>query len=75
MVRHNHKKEPILAATSSRYNQGSLAIAVPFILFLLIGQNAIAFFSPLVGPFIGTTGVLWLMICNNTAINPRAPWM
>jgi hypothetical protein len=47
-----------------------------FVTFLLfIGQYAVAFSGTLVGPLMGITSVLWLMMRNDAAIDPSASWM
>jgi hypothetical protein len=42
---------------------------------LLIGQRLAAFSSTLIGPSIGVTSLLWLIMRNDPAIDPKASWV
>lgn len=44
-------------------------------LLVLIGQCVVAYFGALVGPLMGITSLLWLMMRNDAAIDPKASWM
>jgi flagellar biosynthesis protein FliR len=41
---------------------------------LLIGQRLAAFSSTLIGPSMGVTSLLWLIMRNDPAIDPKASW-
>ena len=63
------------AATAGRHYEYHLPIGF-FITFLLfIGRAVAAFSKTLVGPAMGITSVLWLMMRNDSAISPKASWM
>lgn len=38
-------------------------------------QHAVAFSGTLIGPFMGTSSVLWLVMRNDAAIEPKWSWM
>jgi hypothetical protein len=44
-------------------------------LLLVLGQYVAAFSGSLVGPLMGVTSVLWLMMRNDAAISPHAAWV
>lgn len=44
-------------------------------LLVLIGQCVFAYFGALVSPLMGITSLLWLMMRNDAAIDPKASWM
>ncbi|OAL55504.1 hypothetical protein IQ07DRAFT_582977 [Pyrenochaeta sp. DS3sAY3a] len=63
-------------AISQARNGGYRVLIGLFIpLVILIGQNVVAYFGALVGPFMGITSLLWLMMRNDAAIDPKASWM
>lgn len=61
--------------TAGRQNgpQGLVEMTLKLLLFL--GQRTSELSSALVGPLMGITSVLWLMMRNNAAISPKASWM
>jgi hypothetical protein len=44
-------------------------------IFLFIGWNAVVLSRSALGPLVGITSVLWLMMRNDSAISPRISWM
>ncbi|CAI6333157.1 unnamed protein product [Periconia digitata] len=46
-----------------------------FHICFLIGGIAVTFSSNLVGPLMGVTSVLWLMMRNDSAVDPKSAWM
>ncbi|RII24639.1 hypothetical protein CUC08_Gglean011649 [Alternaria sp. MG1] len=69
-----HALSPATAAAG--YHHGSrLPIGLFFTLLVLIGQTVASFSSTLVGPMMGITSVLWLMMRNDSAISPKVSWM
>ena len=63
------------AAAAGYYYHPRYPIGFFISLLLLIGQSFASFSSTLVGPAMGITSVLWLMLRNDSAISPRASWM
>jgi hypothetical protein len=61
-------------ATAGQHHSPRLPIGYFIALLLMIGQTVAAFSSTLVGPAMGVTSVLWLMMRNDDAISPRASW-
>lgn len=59
----------------SHHHDNHTPIGPTFALFFLIGQYVVAFSGFLVGPLMGITSVLWLMMRNDAAISPKASWM
>jgi len=62
------------AAAAGYYYHPRYPIGFFISLLLLIGQSFASFSSTLVGPAMGITSVLWLMLRNDSAISPRASW-
>ncbi|KAH7089602.1 hypothetical protein FB567DRAFT_590411 [Paraphoma chrysanthemicola] len=62
-------------ATNTTYPCLRIEIGWIFALLLLIGGNVVTFSSTLVGPLMGITSLLWLMLRNDPAISPKASWM
>ena len=62
-------------ATASHHYGSRLPIGYFITVFLLIGQAVAAFSTTLVGPAMGITSVLWLIMRNDNAISPKASWM
>ena len=69
--------EPYALSHVSAHQQTHLRnpIGPFFALFLLIGHNVYALSSGLIGPLMGITSVLWLMMRNDAAVSPKASWM
>jgi hypothetical protein len=67
-----HTLAPTAAGQHYRYY---VPIGFFVTLFLLIGQSVTVFSSTLVGPMMGITSVLWLMMRNDSAISPKVSWM
>lgn len=66
---------PLSHATTTQRGGYRVPIGFSFTLLILIGHYAIAFSGTLVGPLMGITSVLWLMMRNDAAIDPKASWM
>jgi len=65
-----------LSTATAGHRQGPrLLIGSIIAFFLLVVQQLAAFSSTLVGPAMGFTSVLWLMMRNDSAISPKASWM
>lgn len=62
-------------ASADHHRSHRIPIGLPFALIVLIGHYVVAFSGTLVGPLMGITSVLWLMMRNDAAINPKASWM
>lgn len=62
-------------ATQDGYYGCHNLIGPALTLLLVIGHMFFIFSSNFVGPLMGMTGVLWLMMRNDTAINPKLSWM
>jgi len=69
--------EPYALATATAGHRHDYRLPIGFFitLLLLIGQAVAAFSTTLVGPAMGITSVLWLMMRNDNAISPKASWM
>jgi len=65
----------MITATAGHRHDSRLPIGSFINLFLFIGQAVAAFSTTLVGPAMGITSVLWLMMRNDNAISPKASWM
>jgi len=63
------------AAAAGYYYHPRYPVGFIVSLVLVIGQSFASFSSTLVGPAMGITSVLWLMLRNDSAISPRASWM
>ncbi|KAH6868048.1 hypothetical protein BKA58DRAFT_440510 [Alternaria rosae] len=63
------------AAAAGYYYHPRYPIGFFISLLFFIGQSFASFSSTLVGPAMGITSVLWLMLRNDSAISPRASWM
>jgi hypothetical protein len=63
------------SASTGQHHSPRLPIGFLLTLLFLVGQYAIAFSDTLVGPLMGITSVLWLMMRNDAAIDPRVSWM
>jgi hypothetical protein len=46
-----------------------------FVLLAFLGQNVLVFSGTLVGPLMGMTSMLWLIMRNDAAIDPEVSWM
>jgi hypothetical protein len=44
-------------------------------ILFLVGHHFVALFHISVGPLMGTTSILWLMMRNDAAISPKVSWM
>lgn len=65
-----------LASVSVHHGGNSRAPIGPFLqLCFLIGGLAVTFTSNMLGPLMGISSVLWLMMRNDPAIDPRLSWM
>lgn len=53
--------------------QASFGVTIATIMF--IGQQAIALSGALIGPLMGISSVLWLVMRNDIAIEPRTSWV
>lgn len=42
---------------------------------IVIGRHTLAFFKVPLGPLMVSTSVVWLMMRNDAAINPKTSWM
>ena len=62
------------AAAASYYYHPRYPIGFFISLLVLIGQSFASFSSTLVGPAMGVTSVMWLMLRNDSAISPRESW-
>jgi hypothetical protein len=63
------------SASTGQHLPSRLPVGFFDALLFLVGQYAVAFSGTLVGPLMGITSVLWLMMRNDAAIDPRASWM
>jgi hypothetical protein len=63
------------SASAGQPHNSRLRIGFFFTILLLVGQYAVAFSGTLVGPLMGITSILWLMMRNDAAISPKASWM
>ncbi|KAH7392947.1 hypothetical protein BKA66DRAFT_316727 [Pyrenochaeta sp. MPI-SDFR-AT-0127] len=59
----------------SHHYRRRVPIGICLTFLVLIGHYAVAFSGTLVGPSMGITSVLWLMMRNDAAITPKASWM
>lgn len=53
----------------------SLGINQLLALAVLLGHYGVVASGALVGPLMGTTGVLWLIMRNDVAVDPKLSWM
>lgn len=60
---------------SGRTRGHSLGFSQLLALLILLGQFGAAASGALVGPLMGTTSVLWLIMRNDAAIDPKLSWM
>ena len=65
----------LTTATAGHRHDSRLPIGFFITLLLFIGQAVAAFSTTLVGPAMGITSVLWLMMRNDNAISPKASWV
>lgn len=62
-------------ASSRRQHFNWTHVGLCITLLLFIGQNFVAIFGTLLEPLMGITSILWLMMRNDAAINPKMSWM
>lgn len=62
-------------ASAGRPRSYPVPVSLCFTLVVLIGHYVLAFSGMLVGPWMGITSVLWLMMRNDAAIKPEVSWM
>lgn len=64
-----------LATISVHHAPPRTPIGTFFRVCFLIGDVAVTISSNLLGPLMGIASVLWLMMRNDSAIDPRVAWM